>query len=155
MKDWIVGFFLLLTVVVLVGCEPEDQTPGMWLSGNHVETFPADWSFSNEFREIAIEVATPYFIPHSVTIWCVEVDGGLFVAAASAAEKNWPSWVIDDPEVVLKIGENVYEAMLVPIDDSAELESVQAAYVAKYKLVGGSPFQSGSKYWSVAPSGGA
>ena len=144
-------FALLLPIVFLIGCEPENQKPGLWLSGTTVAAFPDDWSFSNDFGEIAIEVATPYFIPHSVTIWCVEVDGDLFVAAAAADTKKWPGWVDDDPEVVLKIGEKVYEANLVPIEDSPELDGVRAAYVAKYDLGEGSPFQPGTKYWSVQP----
>ncbi len=149
------GILLLLSGVLLVGCQPEDQTPGLWLSGNHVETFPEDWSFSNEFGEISIEVGTPYFIPHSVTIWCVEVDGDLYIAAASAADKNWPGWVDADPNVVLKVGENVYEAKLETIKDMALLKPVQGAYVAKYNLGEGTPFQSGSKYWRVtAPDAG-
>ena len=146
-------FAFLLPVFFLLGCEPEGQTPGLWLSGTYVETFPDDWSFSNDFSEIAIEVATPYFLPHSVTIWCVEVEGDLFLAAAAADSKNWPGWVDDDPDVVLKIGEEVYEATLVPMENSPELDRVRAAYVAKYNLGEGSPFQPSSKYWSVTPPG--
>ena len=145
------GFALVLTVFMLFGCEPENRTPGLWLSGEHVETFPDDWSFSNDFREIAIEVGTPYFVPHSVTIWCVEVNGDLFLAAAAADTKNWPGWVDDDPEVVLKIGEKVYQTNLVPMENSAEIDRVRVAYVAKYNLEEGSPFQPGTKYWRVMP----
>ncbi|MFB3105747.1 MAG: hypothetical protein ACE1ZA_12620, partial [Pseudomonadales bacterium] len=110
-----------------------------------------DWSFSDDFQEIAIEVGTPYFIPHSVTIWCVEVNGDLFVAAAAADAKNWPGWVDDDPGVVLKIGEKVYKANLVPMENSGEIDRVRVAYVAKYDLGEGSPFQPGTKYWRVTP----
>ena len=143
----------MLSGFLLFGCEPENRTPGLWLSGEYVETFPDDWSFSNKFREIAIEVDTPYLIPHSVTIWCVEVEGDLFVAAAAADTKRWPGWVIDDPDVVLKIDEKVYEATLVPIESTAEIDRVRAAYVAKYDLGEGSPFQPGTRYWSVMPPG--
>jgi hypothetical protein len=47
--------------------EPEGRRPGMRLAGE-VSDFPGDWRFSDAHREIAIEVATPYFIAHSVTI---------------------------------------------------------------------------------------
>ncbi len=144
-------FTLLVAVFMMFGCEPEDQTPGLWLSGEPVETFPDDWSFSNDFQLIAIEVGTPYFMPHSVTIWCVEVDGDLYVAAAAADSKNWPGWIDDDPDVVLKIGEKVYETRLEPIENSTEIDGVRAAYVAKYNLGEGSPFQPGTRYWSVQP----
>ena len=46
--------------------EPEDQRPGMRLAGE-VSDFPGDWRFSDAYREIAIEVATPYFISRCVS----------------------------------------------------------------------------------------
>ena len=144
-------YILILTVALMFGCEPEDQTPGLWLSGDLVQSFPDDWSFSSGFGEIAIEVSTPYFIPHSVTIWCVDVEGDLFVAASAADEKSWPGWVDDDPNVVLKVGDKIYEASLVPVVGEVATAPIRAAYAAKYKL-GGSQFDPGSKYWSVRPS---
>ncbi len=52
------------------GCiDPADQRPGLRLSGGVIEEFPAGWSFTDEYREIAIEVSTPYLLPHPVTIW--------------------------------------------------------------------------------------
>ena len=67
------GFALVLLVFMLLGCEPENQTPGLWLSATYVETFPDNWSFSNNFQEIAIEVGTPYFIPHSTDQSCFRI----------------------------------------------------------------------------------
>ena len=141
-------FVLLLPLFLLLGCEPEDQTPGLWLSGTSVETFPDDWSFSKDFREIAIEVSTPYFIAHSVTIWCVEVDGDLFLAAGQADTKNWPGWVDDDSDVVLKIGEKIYQSTLVPMENSPELDVVRAAFAAKYNYED-SGYQPSTRWWSV------
>jgi len=151
MKKTFARFVLMLPVLMLLGCEPVDQTPGMWLSGEQVEDFPADWSFSNNFQLIAVEVGTPYLIAHSVTIWCVEVNGDLFLGASAADSKNWPGWVDDDPNVVLKIGEKVYETRLESVENSTEIDRVRAAYVVKYNLGEGSPFQPGTRYWSVEP----
>ena len=144
----------LVLVVPLAACQPEDRTPGLWLRGEVVEAFPSDWSFSNAHGEIAIEVATPYLVPHSVTIWCAEVDGTLYVAAARAAEKNWPGWVDDDPDVVLKIGEQVYRVRLEGVANEQALVGVSRAYAVKYKLGDDSPLQPGTRYWRVAPRTG-
>ena len=65
--------------------DPEGQRPGMQLTGE-VSDFPDDWGFSDAYREIAIEVATPYFISHSVTIWCAAQNNSLYVGARNPEE---------------------------------------------------------------------
>ena len=89
----------------LIACEPSDQRPGLWLSGKPAEISPKDWRFTNEYKEIYVEVQTPYFIPHSVTIWCAELEGELYIGARNPEEKKWPGWVATSPQVKLKIAE--------------------------------------------------
>lgn len=139
----------LLSIVLLLACEPQDDRPGLWLSGSEVATLPEDWAFTDDYREIEVEVATPYLIRHSVTIWCAQVDGRLYVAAASPESKNWPGWVEDDPDVRLKIGAQIYPVRLDRISEAAEIASVAQAYQHKYELQtigGGAPV----RYWRVA-----
>lgn len=140
-------------LLLAAGCEPSDRRPGMWLSGESAEAFPDDWSFTSAHREISLEVATPYLLAHSVTIWCAEVDGDLFVAASNPDEKRWPGWVDADPEVTLKVGERLFPARLEPLEDPALLARVTAAYQEKYQL----PATSGgtSRYWAVVARGDA
>lgn len=140
-------------VLALFGCDPQDRTPGLWLTGDVVETFPDDWSFIDEHREIALQVATPYLIAHSVTIWCVQVDGQLFIAAGNAATKNWPGWVDDDPNVRLKVGEDVYEGILVKLLEPEAIQPVQQAYTLRYDPGGGSGDGGGTRYWRVDARG--
>lgn len=138
-------------MLVMLGCEPQDRTPGLWLRGEAAE-FPADWRFVDDQMEIAIQVSTPYLLPHSVTIWCVEVDGRLYVAAGRADTKNWPGWVDADPNVRLKIEGRLYDVSLVALSERGEIQSVQAAYAAKYDLGGGSGAGEGTRYWRVEPA---
>jgi len=139
---WVAVFCLLSA------CEPQDDTPGLWLSGEEVSTLPDDWTFTDDHKEIAVEVSTPYLISHSVTIWCAQVGGTLYIAAAAPDSKNWPGWVEDDPAVRLKIGDAVYAARLDQLADVAEISAVQTAYQQKYQLEtigGGAPV----RYWRV------
>ncbi len=141
---------LLLLLIALAGCEPQDRRPGLWLSGD-VGGFPADVAFTDAHQEIAIEIRAPYGLPHSVTIWCARVGDQLYVAAANPESKRWPDWADARPEVRLKIGDRLFEAQLVRLDDAAEIAAVQQAYVAKYDL---DPSRSGpqlSRYWRVEP----
>ncbi|NIP13784.1 MAG: DUF2255 family protein [Pseudomonadales bacterium] len=146
--------WVLLTAVLILGaCDPRDRRPGLWLTGEEAEVLPSDWSFSDEYGEVSLEVATPYLIPHSVTIWCAQVEGTLYVAAAAPEEKNWPDWVADDPDVRLKIADTVYAATLVQLADAAEIEAVRNAYAGKYDVAN---LGSGAslRYWRVGPRPG-
>ena len=129
---------VLFVALTLHAClDPSDRRPGTWLSGEVVADLPADWSFTDANKEIAIEVATPYLLPHSVTIWCAALDGALYVGARDPDTKRWPAWVDDDPNVRLGIGGKVYEVKLAPLDevaDAATLARLRAAYALKYAL---------------------
>jgi hypothetical protein len=140
----------------LAGCfDPKDQRPGLELRGEVVEQIPSDWSFTNADREIEIQVATPYWIPHSVTIWCAAAGDELYVGARNPDSKRWPGWVERDPNVQLRIGDRIYAVRLSRIDAADEIAQVRRAYVAKYDLPdpppeGGPPM----RYWRVEPRSG-
>ena len=80
-----------------------------------------DWSFRSPGRkQILVETATWYGIPHSVTTtsW---VDGGaLYVPCNTCATKRWPKNVARNPDVRLKIDGEVYERRAVRITDDEE-----------------------------------
>jgi hypothetical protein len=142
---------IVAAVVIVSACSPSDHTPGQWLRGNVVDTVPQDWTFTDEFKEIYVEVKTPYFIPHSVTIWCAQVDGKLFIGARDPETKNWPSWVDKNRDIRLKIGEDIYSVAAVDLTEEETLANVRSAYATKYDLsapADGKPRK--VRYWSVA-----
>ena len=143
-------FTLLLLSVLLSACEPSDSRPGLWLSGD-VEAFPSDWSFADDFKLISVQVATPYGLPHSITIWCVQVNGSLYIAARAPESKRWPGWVENDPVIKLKFGDRLFEGRLRRIDDADEISPVSAAYAVKYQLTQdlASTEGPGSWFWQV------
>lgn len=132
---------------LLTACQPSDRQPGFWLSGE-AESFPDNWLFSDEYREIGVEVSTPYLLPHSVTIWCVQVDGNLYIAASKPETKNWPDWVEKNPDVRLKIGERLFDVRLKQLEEPDVLTLVSKAYIKKYELKG-SGIGGTSRTWSV------
>ncbi len=130
---------------------PEDQRPGLWLSGEETPA-PSDWAFTDAHKEIALQVATPYFLAHSVTIWCVSVDGTLYIAARDPDTKRWPGWVEDKPEVRIGIDGKVYDAELARLDDAASIRDLRSAYRAKYDLPPAVPGEGPPmRYWRVDP----
>jgi hypothetical protein len=145
----------VVLAVVVVGCVPPDgRRPGLGLAGEVVEQFPQDWSFTDEHKEIAIEVGTPYLLRHSVTIWCASVGEELYLGASSPETKYWPGWVDRDPEVRLGIAGRIYEVRLAPLDNPSRLARLQEAYSRKYDLPDARPEGSPpSRYWLVESRG--
>lgn len=146
----VVSFVLM--AMLAAGCGPEGQRSGFLLSGKEA-AFPTDWRFTDDIKEIAIQVHTPYLIPHAVTIWCAQVDGQLYVGASAPSTKHWPGWVDKNPDVRLRIGDAIYSARLVPVDDAAAIATVRAAYSTKYQLTG-TPISAVPevRYWHVTPA---
>jgi hypothetical protein len=138
-------------LLLLTGCEPSDRTPGLWLRGEVVDPPPADWSFTDAHQEIFVEVATPYFLPHSVTIWCAQVHGQLFIGARDPDTKNWPGWLAQDRDIRLKIGPRVYPVSAVDVTDEDTLAAIRAAYAEKYAL--DPSVKRDVRYWAVVPRG--
>ncbi len=146
------GIGIAIAIAIgLAGCfGPQDRRPGMRLPGELTPT-PSDWSFTNDHPLIAIEVRTPYLLPHSVTIVCTELDGKLYVGARDPESKRWPGWADDDPEVRLGIADRVYEVELAPIGDAALIERVRQAGAAKYGAPPRSEAGPPIRYWRVQP----
>jgi hypothetical protein len=147
----IAGFVAVLTLIT--GCQPSDQRPGLWLSGEQALGYPDGWRFTDELHEIYVQVATPYFLPHSVTIWCAQLDGQLYIGARNPDTKNWPGWVEKNPQIILKAAGTLYDVSLQTVTDSAEIEQVKSAYAQKYNLTqtpGETP--PAMRYWRINPS---
>jgi hypothetical protein len=143
----------LLCAVSLTACfGPSERRPGLWLSGE-AAAFPRDWSFTDADKEIAIQVETPYLLPHSVTIWCASLDGALYVGARDPETKHWPGWVDRDPNVRLGIAGKIYDVRLAPLEDTTTLERLRAAYGVKYALPAPAPDAPppSLRYWRVEP----
>jgi hypothetical protein len=143
---------IAITAALLAGCNPSDRRPGTWLTGE-ATAYPDDWSFTDAIKQIAIQVHTPYLIPHSVTIWCASLDGQLYVGASAPKTKRWPHWVDGNPDVRLGIAGKLYDVRLVPVDDEATTARLIAAYAEKYALPAGAQ-RSGkprARYWHVEP----
>jgi len=126
---------LVLVLAAACSLEPSGERPGFGLSGEVAQEAVADWSFTDGIEEIQIETRTGYGLPHSVTIWCVAIDGGLYVGASSPdhpKERYWVRNVRRDPDVRLKIGGRIYERRLEPITDPVRTDFVNRAFGRKY-----------------------
>jgi len=129
---------VLLSTLLLTACEPKDRTPGSWLSGQLVEAQITDWSFSEEFQEIFIQTQPWYGIPFSVTVVVASSNGKIYSPSIYDAplefpgSKYWNSVIEANPEVIVKIGEQLYPRRARLVTDEIEFEAAFEALANKY-----------------------
>jgi hypothetical protein len=129
-----VGLALLLVVFRITGLNPHDGIPGLWLKGDLVTTPVTDWSFTDQVRTIKLQTQSQFLLPHSVTINCVAYNGQLYVTSTypEGSPRSWPANVTRDPHVRIKIGDKLYDRMLVVVNDPAERQGLIEAKTKKY-----------------------
>ncbi len=135
MRESRVHTLALLLALGCCACAPSGERPGLWIPGELAREPVPNWSFTDELEEILIETRTRYGLPHSVTIWCVAIDGELYVGASAPdfpEERYWVRNVRRDPEVRLAIAGRIYERRLELIEDPARTDLVNRAFGRKY-----------------------
>jgi hypothetical protein len=129
------AFVFAAAALMTIACQPRDESPGLWLSGERAEARVTDWAFTNETEEIFIETRPWYFLPHSTTIWCVELDGQLYIGSYAEGKKAWERNVKRDPRARLSIAGRLYDVTVTPIRDPDRAHALDAAYARKYDMV--------------------
>lgn len=162
----ILGVIVLLAIVALVvvrvvGVNPKDRRPGLWLTGDAVTTPVSDWSFTDKYPTIFLETMPPYMIAHSVTIACVSYNGQFYLHSGFPkgmpfpGGKAWTSAIDKNPHVRVKIGTQLYSGTAVVVTDPAQIAALNEAYAKKTP---GPPPAAGSityYYHFVPDAGGA
>ncbi len=136
----IVGAVVVVAFVALrlVGLDPHERRPGLWLKGERVTAPVTDWSFTDRYPTIYLQTQSRYLLPHSVTITCVAHNGQLYLTsvyregAPFPQGKLWTSNVMRDPHVRLKIGARVFDQTVALVTDPAERATVLESKAKKY-----------------------
>jgi hypothetical protein len=121
--------------LVAIGCQPRDETPGLWLRGEVVAERVDDWSFTREIDEIFVETRPWYGIAHSTTIWCVDLDGQLYVGSYGDDRKTWEKNIAREPRSELAIEGKLYRVSLTPVTSDPRIRALDAVYAQKYDMV--------------------
>ena len=113
---------------------PCETMPGFVLLGDSPDAPVTDWSFTNEIEEIFVETRAWYRLPHSTTIWCVELGGDLYVGSYGDEQKTWEKNLVPEPRARLAIAGKLYEVTLQQVEDPGRVEALDAAYAQKYDM---------------------
>ena len=133
----VIALFTILSLLI-VGYEPQDRNPGLWLTGELATEPVADWSFTEQHEEIFVQTRSPWLIPHSVTTYCATYNDSFYLFSAYYGGGDFPDlrrWnknVVRDPRVRLKIGDQLFDQRVSYIDDESIRMPVHQAFVDKY-----------------------
>jgi hypothetical protein len=128
---------LALVVLSITGLDPNQRRAGLWLRGN-VGNLPADWSFENQYPTLMVETHPWYLIPHAVTIYFVTYQGDLYLHAdyppggKFPGGKAWTANVGRNPNVRIKLADQVFDGKTVLVTDPAMFDALFLAFRQKY-----------------------
>ena len=128
----VVCLVLALLVLRVIGLDPKERRPGLWLKGDVTTTAITDWSFTDQYKTVKVQTSSWYLLPHSVTTFCIAYNGQLYLATTRPETRQWSRNVARDPHVRLKIGDQLFDRTLSVVTDPAEREAVLQARAKKY-----------------------
>ena len=140
-----IGLGVLVAVVLvalvtlrIVGLDPQDRRPGLWLKGEVVTQPVTDWSFTDQYPNIFVQTRSWYGLPHSVTTTVTAHDGKLYLTSVYRPggrfpdDRLWNRNIMREPHVRLKIGDRVFDRTVALVTDPAEKDAVLATKAKKY-----------------------
>ncbi len=134
----VVGVVLALVALRVVGLDPHERRPGLWLTGQSITTPVTDWSFSDQFQTIYVQTRAWYGLPHSVTTTVTAYNGRLYLTSVYRPgmrfpdDRLWNKNILRDPHVRLKVGDRVFDGTAALVTDPAEKDAVLDAKAKKY-----------------------
>ncbi len=121
--------FHLALILVATGCGPIGPAPGLAIGGEEQPT-PDDFAFVQEHELILVRTFFGGWLPQVHTIWGVGVDDGIYAIAVPGA--SWRTRINDDPNVLVRVGDNYYNLTAARVGDAVDKQRVFDAYIAKY-----------------------
>jgi hypothetical protein len=139
----VVGALLACLVIALValrvvGLDPRERRPGLWLTGELVTQPVTDWAFTDKYPNIFVQTRSWYGLPHSVTTTVTAHNGQIYLTsvyrqgAQFPRDRQWNVNIIRDPHVRLKIGDRVFDRTVALVTDPAEKDAVLETKAKKY-----------------------
>jgi len=129
LKGVAVGLALLmvtLLVLYLNRSDPFGTIPGKRLRGEEVTEPIDDWSFAQQYRRVNVEVRPSD--PYSVNAGYFVHERVLYV---SSSKSRWAQFMLQDPNVRVRVGDKLYRVRATRVEDSEYLEQVRKAYSDK------------------------
>jgi hypothetical protein len=130
---------ILVCALLLVACSgPLGPIAGGMLKGPNAE-IPPSWGLVNGVEHVQLETINNGK-PRSVLIWIGLLDDRLYVAtslisgSSDPAERTWVKNVTANPNVRVRIQDDIYQLKAVRVVDPTPLEAARSALMLKYDV---------------------
>ncbi len=118
-----------LAVIMSAGCGPIGPMPGLAIGGEE-QAAPDNLEFVQDQDLILIRTFFGGWLPQVHHIWGVGIGDGIYAIAVPGA--SWRVRIIDDPTVLLRVGDAHYKLTAAKVNDAEETQRVFDTYIAKY-----------------------
>ena len=122
---------IFVLTALLVSCGPLGPFPGSELDGKLASPSPGDWSFSDAYETVQLEVRSTD--PYSVNVWCVATGGRLYVGAGRGASSVWARALLEDARARVLIGTMLYDVIAKRVTTEVEVQAYLDALSKKYE----------------------
>lgn len=119
----------LAMILFCAGCGPIGPMPGLAIGGEEQPT-PDDFAFVEEHDLIMVRTMLGGWLPQVHYIWGVGVDDAVYAVAVPDA--SWRARLHDDPDVLIRVGDNHYSLTATPVNNAEEIQAAFDAYMEKY-----------------------
>ena len=126
----VVTLALALGLVLLFRTEPLAIIPGGRLSGEEVMGPVTDWSFTQQYPTVTLEVRPSD--PYSVNTSSLLYDGVLYVPSGRGGEGRWAQMLLQDSTMRLRVGHKLYQVRATRVENPTLLGALYEVWEQKY-----------------------
>lgn len=116
--------------LLAIACSPIGPFPGGELSGS-VQPHRGNWSAARDIQTVQIETRPED--PYSINIWGVGEGSNFYIGVGRGDESAWVIHLLENPEIRLRLGDELYLLKAVRVSNAAEQARVGVFYAEKYE----------------------
>ncbi len=141
----VVTLALVLGLVLLFRTEPLAIIPGGRLSGEEVTVPVTDWSFTEQYTTVALEVRSTD--PYSVNTSALLHDGVLYVPSGRGGESRWAQFLLQDSNMRLRVGHKLYKVRATRVINPMLIRELYEVWGQRYPSQAGRTAEEIAQLW--------
>ncbi len=141
----VVTLALVLGLVLLFRTEPLAIIPGGRLSGEEVTVPVTDWSFTEQYTTVTLEVRSSD--PYSVNTSSLLYDGLLYVPSGRGGESRWAQFLLQDSNMRLRVGNKLYKVRATRVENPMLIRELYEVWGQRYPGQAGRTAEEIAQLW--------
>ncbi len=141
----VVTLALVLGLVLLFRTEPLAIIPGGRLSGEEVTVPVSDWSFTEQYTTVTLEVRSSD--PYSVNTSSLLYDGLLYVPSGRGGESRWAQFLLQDSNMRLRVGNKLYKVRATRVLNPMLIRELYEVWGQRYPSQAGRTAEEIAQLW--------